>query len=100
MTVTQAINKVLSIAENEVGYLEKASNACLYDKTANAGSANYTKYWAEIKPEYQGQPWCACFVTWCFVQAFGKDIAKKLLKHYLRKKLCKRVKCAPTVVAL
>ena len=70
-----AADKVIEIAENEVGYLEKASNSNLYDKTANAGSNNYTKYWAEIKPEYQGQPWCACFVTWCFVQAFGKDKA-------------------------
>lgn len=77
-----AIDKVIEIAKNEVGYLEKKSNSQLYDKTANAGSNNYTKYWAEIKPDYQGQPWCAAFVTWCFVQAFGKDKATKLLKHY------------------
>lgn len=77
-----AIDKVLSIAKAEVGYLEKRSNSNLYDKTANAGDANYTKYWAEIKPSYQGQPWCACFVTWVFVQAFGQEKATKLLKHY------------------
>ena len=77
-----AADKVIEIAENEVGYLEKASNSNLYEKNANAGSNNYTKYWAEIKPEYQGQPWCACFVTWCFVQAFGKDKVAQLLKHY------------------
>lgn len=76
------IEKIISVAEAEIGYLEKRSNNDLYDKTANAGSGNYTKYWAEIKPSYQGQPWCACFVTWCFVQAFGKDMAEKLLKHY------------------
>lgn len=76
------IDKILQVAENEVGYLEKRSNNYLYDKTANAGSANYTKYWADIKPSYQGQPWCACFVTWCFVQAFGQETAAKLLKHY------------------
>ncbi|MCI6265810.1 MAG: CHAP domain-containing protein, partial [Erysipelotrichaceae bacterium] len=76
------IDKVLNIAKQELGYLEKRSNAYLYDKTANAGSGNYTKYWAEIKPDYQGQPWCACFVTWCFVQAFGQSMATKLLKHY------------------
>ena len=46
------IDKVLSIAKQELGYLEKKSNAYLYDKTANVGSGNYTKYWAEIKPEY------------------------------------------------
>lgn len=77
-----AIDKVIRIAENEVGYLEKKRNSNLYDKTANAGNNNFTKYWAEIKPEWNGQAWCACFVTWCFVQAFGRNIAEKLLKHY------------------
>lgn len=77
-----AVEKLLEIARTEVGYLEKKSNSALYDKTANAGSNNYTKYWAEIKPDYQGQPWCACFVTWCFVKAFGQEMAAELLKHY------------------
>lgn len=77
-----AIDKLIEIANAEVGYLEKSSNSQLDSKTANAGTANYTKYWRDIKPEYQGQPWCACFVTWCFVKAFGKDNAQKLLKHY------------------
>ena len=77
-----AIDKLIHIAENEVGYLEKKSNYRLDDKTENAGSANYTKYWRDIMPSYQGEPWCACFVTWCFEQAFGQDMAKKLLKHY------------------
>ena len=48
-----AIDKLIEIAENEVGYLEKASKSSLYEKTTNAGSGNYTKYWDEIKPEYQ-----------------------------------------------
>lgn len=54
----------------------------LYDKTAGASSGNVTKYWEEIKPEWQGQPWCAIFVTWVFTKAFGKDRAKQLLRHY------------------
>ena len=82
MTKEQAIHKVISIAQNEVGYLEKASNSGLDSKTGNAGSANYTKYWRDIKPSYQGEPWCACFVTWCLAQAFGKDKAAMLLRHY------------------
>lgn len=77
-----AIDKLIEIATTEVGYLEKSSNSQLDSKTANVGTANYTKYWRDIKPEYQGQPWCACFVTWCFTKAFGKDNAQKLLKHY------------------
>lgn len=76
------INKVINIAKGEIGYLEKRNNSKLDDKTANAGENNYTKYWRDIKPDYQGQPWCACFVTWCFVKAFGEDNARKLLKHY------------------
>lgn len=82
MTETEAKSKLIEIAKAEIGYLEKKSNRYLDDKTKNAGSNNYTKYWRDIKPSYQGQPWCACFVTWCMVQAFGKEHAEKLLKHY------------------
>ena len=76
------VDKILEIAAAEVGYIEKCSNSNLYNKTANAGSGNYTKYWADIAPSYQGQPWCAGFVTWCMVQAVGKDETRQLLKHY------------------
>ena len=82
MTKVEATNAVIGIAEEEIGYLEKKSNSQLDSKTANAGSGNYTKYWRDIAPSYQAQPWCAGFVTWCFTRAFGKDNAKKLLKHY------------------
>ena len=78
----KAIEKVILIAKNEIGYLEKKSNSRLDSKTANAGSSNYTKYWRDIKPSYQGQPWCAAFVSWCFMEAFGQEKAKKLLKHW------------------
>lgn len=81
-TVDENIEKLILIAKNEIGYLEKKSNIQLDDKTANAGSNNYTKYWRDIKPSYQGQPWCAAFVSWCFMKAFGLDKAKKLLKHW------------------
>lgn len=81
-TGMNAIDKLIQIAKNEVGYLEKASNSQLDGKTANAGENNYTKYWRDIKPDYQGQPWCAAFVSWCMMKAFGLDTAKKLLKHW------------------
>lgn len=80
--VDKNIEKLILIAKNEIGYLEKKSNSQLDDKTANAGSNNYTKYWQDIKPDYQGQSWCAAFVSWCFMKAFGLDKAKKLLKHW------------------
>jgi len=76
-------NNVIAIAKGEIGYLEKATNSQLDDKTANAGSKNYTKYardYAEFAgANYQGQAWCAVFVDWCFVQAFGASKAKALL---------------------
>jgi len=77
--------KVIDIALSEVGYLEKASKSNLDSKTANAGSGNYTKYSRDLaKYPYfngtkQGAAWCAVFVAWCFVQAYGKAAALKLL---------------------
>lgn len=82
LTKEQAINALIAIAKNEIGYLEKATNAQLDSKTANAGYNNYTKYWRDIYPAYQGQPWCACQISWDMMTAFGLETAKKLLKHW------------------
>ena len=73
------IMDMIRIAQNEIGYLEKNSNSCLDDKAANAGSGNYTKYWRDLCPSYQKQPWCNAFVNWCFIKAFGEQKAKDLL---------------------
>lgn len=80
------VDKVISIAMNEVGYIEKKSNANLYDKTSNAGSKNYTKYARDLDSisgfyngKKQGFAWCAVFVDWCMVQALGADRARQLL---------------------
>ena len=82
VTPEAAIQAAIKVAQDEVGYLEKKSNYDLDSKTGNAGDGNYTKYWRDIRPEWQKSPWCACFVTWVFVQAFGKAKADELLKHY------------------
>lgn len=71
------VEKLIQIAEAEVGYLEKKSNAQLDSKTANAGMNNFTKYGKA--QGCNGQAWCDAFVDWCFTQAYGKDEAKKLL---------------------
>ena len=81
-TKSNAINRVIGIAQEEIGYLEKRSNSQLEDKTANAGSNNYTKYWRDVHLAYQGQPWCAAFVSWVLMQAFGKATATAMLKHW------------------
>ena len=79
---------VIAIAKNEVGYLEKKSNSNLDNKTANSGSANYTKYAALFDKTYtkfyNGKKngvtgWCDIFVDWCFVTAFGYENGQKLL---------------------
>jgi hypothetical protein len=86
LTTNRAINKLIAIADAEVGYIEKASNSQLDDKTANPGSANYTKYARDLDAisgfyngSKQGSAYCDVFTDWCFVQAFGVDIAKTLL---------------------
>lgn len=82
--MANTVDKVITIAEAEVGYLEKKSNSQLYDKTANAGSANYTKYGKEmhdIYPQVMDFPaaWCDAFTDWCFYKAYGVANAKGLL---------------------
>ena len=76
-------NDVIRVAVAEEGYLEKKSLAMLDDKTANAGTNNYTKYARDVARltgiNAQGQPWCAIYVIWCFIQAFGLTAAKSLL---------------------
>lgn len=80
------IDKLIATAEAELGYREKRSNSELDDKTANAGSGNYTRYardldaigWFYNGPK-QGFAWCDVFVDWCFVKAFGLENALRLL---------------------
>ena len=72
-------SELIKIAKAEIGYKEKASNSQLDDKTANAGSANYTKYARDLKNagyyngNKNGYAWCDVFVDWCFYMAAGKD---------------------------
>lgn len=79
--------KVINIAKAETGYLEKKNGDLryLYDKKANAGDANYTKYGYEMHRLYPavmdiGQPWCDAFVDWCMMTAYGVSNARKLLR--------------------
>lgn len=72
--------ELIAIAAAEVGYKEKKSNSQLDDKTANAGSGNYTKYSRDLyqKGYYGGHSkqsfaWCCCFTDWCFLQAAKGD---------------------------
>lgn len=78
-----AIERLIATAEAEIGYLEKKSNKDLDSKTGNAGSNNYTKYNRDMKAWAKSaglnDQWCQNFVDWCFVTAFGLELAKKLI---------------------
>lgn len=71
------VSKLLEIAIAELGYCEKASNSQLDDKTANAGSNNYTKYARDLhnagyyQANKNGYAWCDMFVDWCFYKLAG-----------------------------
>lgn len=79
MTTERAIDKLIAVAMEEVGYIEKATNKDLDSKIGNAGSNNYTKYARDIYPSLQGQAWCDMFVDWCFVKAFGRINAEQMI---------------------
>lgn len=84
------VEKVIEIALNEVGYLEKSKTAykknpdIIYEKTAGAGQDNITKYGFEMHnlyPSIMDFPafWCDSWVDWCFYKAYGVCTAKSLL---------------------
>ena len=52
-------SEVLTLARSQIGYAERGNNI--------------TKYWAELKPGFQGAPWCAAFVIWVYKQ-LGSDL--------------------------
>ena len=55
-----SLRKVIEVARGELGVTEFP-----------AGS-NCVKYWTDytgIGPSMQGQPWCVCFLWWCFWKA-------------------------------
>lgn len=86
MTKDQAVQRVLEIARAEIGYREKNSAAGLDDKTANAGSGNYTKYARDLDaiPGFYNGPkqsyaWCDCWFDWLLVKAFGPDLGRRML---------------------
>jgi hypothetical protein len=78
-----AVERLIELAEAEVGYLEKKSNSQLDDKTANAGYGNYTKYARDLyKAGYYGftnpYAWCDAFVDWLMYNLCDKDMKKAI----------------------
>lgn len=79
--------QLVAIAKAELGYREKATNAQLDSKTANAGSNNFTKYGRDLyaKGYYNGSKngyaWCDQFVDWCFLQLTGSKAKAEAMEY-------------------
>jgi hypothetical protein len=58
--------QVINVAESQVGYVEGGGSS--------GHNGNITKYWAELAPGFQGQPWCAAFVRWVDKHAGAPDL--------------------------
>jgi hypothetical protein len=53
--------QTLALARAEIGYVEGGG--------PHGNDGNITKYWADLAPGFQGQPWCAAFYQWLLVKA-------------------------------
>lgn len=85
MTKNEAINKVVKLAESQVGYKGKKSNADLDSFSGNAGGY-FTKYARDLDSisgfyngKKNGYSWCDVFVDWCFVKSFGAPTGRRML---------------------
>ena len=86
MTVEQAIDAMIALAEEWVGYHEKASGNLdyLYTKDKNNGSSNYTCFNYEmhkIQPRNMDYPgaWCNAFFCFLAMRCFGIEVGRKVL---------------------
>lgn len=86
VTQKEAIEKVLDLAREEIGYHEKLTNSQLDDKYANAGGGNFTKYGRDLDAvtnfyngKKNGFAWCDQFVDWLFYKSFGAQAAMQML---------------------
>ena len=75
-------SRAVAIAQGELGYLEKASNSQLEDKSANPGAGNFTKYARDLcdagyyNGSKNGYAWCDVFVDWVIWRVCGRDPVK------------------------
>jgi hypothetical protein len=71
--ITLAAN--LQLAASQIGYVEGGG--------PDGRSGNITKYWAEMNPSCQGQPWCCCFgPTWQMFHAGGSAMISNTKYYY------------------
>jgi hypothetical protein len=74
------LDKIISVLNSHVGYLEKKSNKDLEHKTKNAGKNNWTifgkKYDEYMGTSFNGQAWCAMFVSYIRYHAGDTTVSK------------------------
>ena len=69
-------NIVINIAKNEIGYKQPAENTTQYSKFFDDLRKEKKYYYDGAKNGYA--EWCAIFVDWCFVQAYGYNFARQM----------------------
>lgn len=72
MTTNEAIERVLSIAKNEIGYHEQGDNVTKYAAYLDSISGFYNG------PK-QNAPWCDVFYDYLFVKCFGLEIGRQMI---------------------
>lgn len=77
MTIEEAKKKLVDIATSQIGYHEGANN---WNKYAEEAGIKKLYGWYP-----QNQPYCDIFVDWCFIQAFGYDLASAMTYQYTGK---------------
>ena len=72
MTVKEAVNKVITLASNEVGYVP-----------SNGKHTKYAQFLDSLGDFYNGKKdgydWCDVFFDYLFVKSFGEEIGRKML---------------------
>jgi peptidoglycan hydrolase-like protein with peptidoglycan-binding domain len=64
--MTATLQTRLNTAHSQLGYVEGGGS--------DGHSGNITKYWTELAPSLQGQPWCAAFQRWVEIHSGGPDL--------------------------
>ncbi len=70
MTIAEAKQELIDLAQSQVGYREGPNN---YNKYADDPKVIQLYGWCP-----QNQPWCCTFVNWCYLNAFGYDFGSRL----------------------
>lgn len=83
MTIEEAKDRVIALAESEIGYREGANNQNQF-----AADKDMKKLYGW---DVQNQPWCDIFVDWLFIESFDYDVASAMTYQFAG---CSGASCA------